>query len=77
MSVLKFQYCVALIGGKGHYYTELPPHFSDGIDDEMAGYDIEVVDYDDSLAEYYNLVVGIPRAINITDLGLNELQRAV
>lgn len=43
----------------------------------MAGYDIEVVDYDDSLAEYYNLGVGIPRAINITDLGLNELQRAV
>ena len=61
------------------YHPELPPYESrsrlprlprDGVDDEMAGYDIEVVDYDDSLAEYYNLDVGIPRAINITDLGL-------
>ena len=69
------------------YYPELPPYrsrsglarlpllnFSDGVDDEMAEYDIEVVEYDDSLAEYYNLNVGIPRAINITDLGFEQLR---
>ena len=36
----------------------------------MAAYDIEVVEYDDSLAEFYDLEVGVPRAINVTDLGL-------
>ena len=65
------------------YYPELPPyrprsrfgrvflpHFGDGLDDEMARYNIEVVDFDDSLAEFYNLEVGVPRAINVTDLGI-------
>lgn len=65
------------------YYADLPPfrprprfereflpQFGDWVDDEMARYDIDVVDYDNSLAEFYNLEVGIPRAINITDLGL-------
>ena len=65
------------------YYPELPPYrsrparpgslypfFDDVSDDDMAGYDIEVVEYDDSLAEYYDLDVGVPRAINVTDLGL-------
>ena len=57
----------------GSYHPELPPYrcrpplarfplayFGDVADDEMAGYDIEVVDYADSLAEYYNLDVGFP-----------------
>ena len=65
------------------YYPELPPYrpltrldrlplpdFSDAVDHDIAAYDIEVVNYDDSLAEYSNLDVGIPRAINVTDLGL-------
>ena len=65
------------------YYPELPPYrpltrldrlplpdFSDAVDHDIAAYDIEVINYDDSLAEYYNLDVGIPRAINVTDLGL-------
>ena len=64
------------------YYPELPPYrpqvrrgwlslqnLRGWADDEMAAYDIEVVEYDDSLAEFYDLEVGIPRAINVTDLG--------
>ena len=52
-------------------FARLPfPNLSDQTDDEMAGYNIDVVDYDDSLAEYYNLDAGIPRAINVTDIGL-------
>ena len=67
----------------GSYYPELPPYrsrsrlvrpsqlyFGDRSEDDIAGYDIEVVDYDDFLAEFYDLDVGIPRAINVTDLGL-------
>ncbi|MDE2718393.1 MAG: hypothetical protein OXI33_15465 [Chloroflexota bacterium] len=63
------------------YYPALPPFrpqsrfprfplpsFGDGIDDDLALYDIEVAAYDDSLAEFYDLDVGIPRAINVTDL---------
>ena len=65
------------------YYPELPPYrplsrlgrlslpyLDVWADDDMAGYDIQVVEFDDSLAEFYNLEVGVPRAINVTDLGL-------
>ena len=65
------------------YYPTLPPFHSqsrlgtlttgiqgDLASQEMPGYAMEVVPYDDRLAEYYNLDVGIPRGINVTDLDL-------
>ena len=50
------------------------PYFSDGIYDDLARYDIEVAAYDDSLAEFYDLDVGIPRAINVTDLSVPAVE---
>ena len=65
------------------YYRELPPFRSQPqfrqvplsdrgaeVGDAMLGYSIEIAEFDDSMAEYYDLDVGIPRAINVTDLQL-------
>ena len=62
------------------YYRELPPFRSQPqfrqvplsdrgaeVGDAMLGYSIEIAEFDDSMAEYYDLDVGIPRAINVTD----------
>ncbi len=63
------------------YYPELPPFLAKPVsdrlvglapealvDDGMAGYDFEIVTFNDLVGEYYNPSVGVPRAINVISL---------
>ena len=61
------------------YYPELPPFLAQPVQDrlvdlapqfladhEIARYDLEIVPFNDLVGEYYDLSVGVPRAINVT-----------